>query len=210
MVRRPRGALALLVATLLATAAPAATQAADATTPAVSTTADTPLNKNLLRNPGFDATFTDGEVPSWETEGAVHVERFGDRAWPYPAYGRKYGGGKQYLACGGKSGLVRQSVPFVGFTDPQHPLKAHLIVDFGGLKGHSIRVTLLASGPKGQRAGQRLKPLTITNHYKRVVAWVVLPEGTDRLTATVELVGTDDGSRCRMVADTTKLEVFRP
>lgn len=209
MLRRPRAVVALLAALVLATGAPAA-HAADAPSSTVSSAADTPLDTNLLTNPGFDVRASDGEIPGWEVEGAMHIERFGDRAWPYPAYGRKYGGGKQYIACGGTAGLVRQSVPFVGFTDWKHPLKAHLLVDFGGLKGHAIRVTLTASGPNGARTNQRTKPLIITNHYKLGVIWVVLPEGTDTLTATIELLGTDDGARCRMMADTARLEVFRP
>lgn len=197
MVRRPRHALALLAAALLAAVAPAAT-----------TAADTPLDRNLLANPGFEAAAPAASVPGWEFGGGVRVERFGDRAWPYPAYGRKYLGGKQYLACRGKPGYVRQTVPFVGFTDWRHPLKAHLIVDFGGRYHDVVRVTLLATGPKGSRVMTRSKPPRVTNSYKRLVAWVVLPEGTNTLVATVDLLGS--GGRCSTVADTIKLEVFRP
>ena len=209
MVRLPKGAVVLLAALLLAPAAPAATQAADPLSLGMGVAGDTPLDKNLLRNPGFEAqTATAGSVPGWEYGGGVRVERFGDRAWPYPAYGRKYLGGKQYLACRGSAGYVRQTIPFSGFTDWRHPLKAHLIVDFGGRYHDVLRVTLVASGPKGSRAMTRSKPPKVTNSYKRLVAWVVLPEGTDTLVATVELLGSR--SRCSMVADTIKMAVFRP
>lgn len=209
MVHRPRAAAALLVALLLSTAAPAAIGATDAAQPDVSIAAATPLNRNILRNGGFEATATDGSIPGWTVEGDVRVERFGARDWPYPAYGHKYDGGDRYLGCSRSSGLVRQTVAFTDRQDRTYWIKAHLQADFGGLIGQSIRVTIRAIGPGVDRVGRELKPLIITNHYKRAVAHVFIPPGTDRLVATVELVGTRSGARCRMVADTIKLIVLR-
>jgi len=208
--RRPRAAVALLVAMVLTAAAPAAIQAADATPPDVTVAATTPLDTNLLQNGGLEAVPTGGSIPGWTVEGDVHLERFGDRDWPYPAYGQKWGGGKRYLACGRSSGLVSQTVDFSGWGDRTFRLKAHLQADFGGRIGQSIRVTLRATGPGIDRVDRTLKPLIITNHYKRAVAHLLLPPGTDHLAVTVELVGTGDAVPCRMVADTIKLFVFRP
>ena len=208
MFRRPRAALALVVVLVLTAATPAAIHAADAPSD-VSIAGATPLDQNLLRNGGFEATSADGSIPDWTVEGGVRVERFGTRPWPYPAYGRKYAGGDRYLGCSGSSGLVRQSVPFTGWDDRTFWLKAHLQADFGGQTGHAIRVTIQATGPGIDRVKQELKPLIITNSYKRAVAWLLIPPGTDRITATVELVGTGSGSGCQMVADTIKLIVFR-
>jgi hypothetical protein len=207
MPRRPRAAFVLLLAMMVATSVPAATQAA--ASPDMSVATVTPLGRNLLQNPGFDAVPTAGSVPGWEAEGGVRVERFGTRPWPYPAYGRKYGGGSRYLGCAGSPGLVRQTVVFDGGNQTRR-LKAHLVVDFGGLTGHSILITLRATGPGIDHVDRTLKPLVVTNSYRRAVAHVAVWPGTDQLTATIELVGAAKGSRCRMVADTAKLEVFVP
>ena len=146
MVHRPRAAVALLVAMILATAAPAATQANDVAPQDVSVAA-TPLDKNLIANGGFERLTSDGSLADWTMEGDVRTERFGSRVWPYPAYGAKYHGGKRYLACTGQSGLVRQTVAFNGWDHRSFRLKAPRQVDFGGQYGHVIRVTLRASGP---------------------------------------------------------------
>jgi hypothetical protein len=207
---RPRAVIALLIAMTLAIAGPVATHAEDGTPVTVDPATATPLNRNLLRNGGFEAIATDGSIPRWTVRRDVHVEKFGTRPWPYPAYGRKYHGGKRYLACSGSSGLVRQTVPFTGWDDRSFWLKAHLQASFGGRIGHAIRVTIRVTGPGIDRVRRTRKPLIITNHYKRAVTWVLIPRGADRLVATVELLGAADGTRCRMAADSVKLIVFRP
>jgi hypothetical protein len=209
VIHCPRAVAALLVALLLSAAAPAAIQAADAARPDATVAGITPLDTNILRNGGFEAVSTEASIPGWTVQGDVRVETFGSRPWPYPAYRRKWGGGKRYLA-GRKSGLVRQTVDFTGWSDRTFKLRAHLQADFGGQIGHSIRVTIRATGSGPDKVVQTLKPLIITNHYKRAVATLGIPIWTDHLEATVELVGTDGGAKCRMVADTIKLIILRP
>lgn len=203
MVRHPRAALALLIAAVLTAGAPSALVAA-APTPAA-----TPFDRNLLRNGGFEQVGEDGSPTGWQVQGTVRVERFGDRPWPYPAYGAKYHGGQRYLGCSGTSGLVRQRVAFVDRPGRSYWVKAHLQVDFGGRIHHAIRVSIRATGEGVDRFRRETKPLIITNHYKRAVTWLLIPPGTTEITATVQLVGVRNGARCRMVADTVKLILLR-
>jgi hypothetical protein len=200
----------LLVAVLLAAATPAAIQAVDAAQPSVSVAGATPLDTNLLRNGGFETKSTDGSIPRWTVTGDVHVEKFGDRAWPTPAYGQSHGGGKRYLACGTSSGTVTQTVPFTGWEDRDFKIKAHLQVDIGGKVGQSVRVTIRATGSGPEKVVSNVKTLPNTNHYTRGFATLGVPDGADQLEATVEIIGSSSGAKCRVVADTVKLYVFRP
>jgi len=209
VIHRPRATAALFVAMLLAAAAPAAGRAADATPPGTTVAGSTPLDTNLLRNGGFETVPTDASIPGWTVIGDVHVEKFGTRPWPSPAYGKKWDGGKRYLACGSTSGLVRQTVSFAGWSGRSFKLKAHLQADFGGTIGHSIRVSIRATGSGPDRVVETLKALDITDHYKRAVATLGLPQWADHIEVTVALLGKAGGTRCRMVADTVKLIVFR-
>ena len=200
MVRRPRAALALLVALVLTTASPAAIHAADAATPDaatpdVSIAAATPLDTNLLRNRGVRGHVHRRVDPRVDgrgrrARGAVRVPTLA-----LPGLRAEVRRWSRYLGCNGSSGLVRQSVPFTGWDDRSFWLKAHLQADFGGRIGHAIRVTIRATGPGIDRVKHELKPLTITNSYKRAVAWLLIPPGTDRITATVELVGASRAAR---------------
>ncbi|MCY7419793.1 MAG: hypothetical protein LH650_15125 [Chloroflexi bacterium] len=200
MIHRPRAITALLVALSLLAAMPAAAiQAAD----------PTPLDTNILVNSGFETAGTDGAIPGWTVEGDVHVETFGTRAWPYPAYGRKWGGGKRYLTCGKQSGLVRQTVDFVRGDRP-YTIRARLQTDFGGVIGHKIRVWIRATGSGPDKSAEKTKALDITNHYKVVVAGIGLPAGTEHIEVLVELMPRPGASKCKMVADTVKLVLFRP
>ena len=207
MVRRPRAALALLVALVLTAASPAAIHASDA--PSDVSIAATSLNTNLLHNGGFEATSTDGSIPAWTVEVACAWSDLGPGPGPTRPTGGSTPVGSGTWGAVGHPGLVRQSVSFSDWQDRTFWLKAHLQADFGGQTGHAIRVTIRVTGPGIDRVKQELKPLIITNSYKRAVAWLLIPPGTDRITATVELVGTGSGSGCRMVADTIKLIVFR-
>lgn len=199
MLHRPKAAATLLVALMLSAATPAAAiQAAD----------PTPLDTNLLRNSGFETTATDGSIPGWTVDGDVHVERFGTRSWPYPAYGKKWKGGKRYLACSKRSGFVRQTVDFER-GDRSYPLKARLQADFGGTVGHRIRVSVKATGSDPDKYAEKLKVLDISYHYKQAVAGVSLPAGTEHIQVTVELLPKVGASKCKMVADTIKLVVSR-
>ena len=205
MNHRPRAAATLLIALLLSAATPVAViQAAD------TTSALTPLNQNLLHNAGFESIRSDGSLKGWTVAGDVHAETFGTRAWPYPAYGAKYHGGKRYLACGKHSGLVRQTVPFNGHgVRGQYHLRARFQVNFGGVIDHKIRVTLKASGSGPDGYGVKLRVMEITNSYKKAFTAITLPDGTDRLAVTVELIRKPGAANCRMVADSARLDVIK-
>jgi hypothetical protein len=201
VLHRPRATATLLVALLLAAAMPAAAgQAADAT----------PLDKNLLRNAGFETVPTDSSpVPRWTVEGDVRVERFGDRSWPYPAYGKKWGGGKRYLACGRRSGLVRQRVAVTGWNDRTFKLRARAMVDYGGTVGHRLRLSVRAIGSGPDAYAEQRKVMDITHHYKRAMESVTLPLGTKYVEVEVELIRKSGASSCKMVADTVKMFLYR-
>jgi hypothetical protein len=205
---RPRAAATLLIALLLAAATPVA--AIQAASPSSDTTADTPMNKNLAHNAGFEAIRSDGTLKGWTVEGDLHTETFGTRAWPYPAYSTKYHGGKRYLACGKGSGLVRQVVPFQG-TRVRHEFhfRARLQVNFGGIIGHKIRVTLKATGTGPDGYSEKLRVMDINNSYKEAFTAITLPDGADRLEITVELMRKPGASSCRMVADSVRLDVIK-
>ena len=175
MIHRPKATAALLVALLLTAAAPSAFSAAHATRPDTDPAAQTPLDTNLLHNGGFETVPSDASIPGWNASGGVQVEKFGTRRWPDQAYGTKWGGGKRYLACGPTPGSVTQTVPFDRGA-LSGPLKAHLQVDFGGQIGHAIHITIVATGSGSPKTIETLKPLDITNHYKRAVATLVDPQ----------------------------------
>ena len=204
MLHRPRVAATLLFALLLAAATPVGViQAADAT-------ALTPLNTNLIHNSGFESIRDDGSLKGWTVEGDVHAETFGTRSWPYPKYSDKYHGGKRYLACGKTSGSVSQSVPFNGHgVRHEYHLGARLQVNFGGIIGHEIRVTLKATGSGADGKGVKLRVMDINNSYKKAFTSVMVPDGTTRLEVVVELIRKPGASSCRMVADTVRLDVVK-
>ena len=213
VIHRPRATATLLLALLLSAAMPAAAiHAADVTQAGTTAVATTPLDTNLLRNGRFGSV-SDGEpVPWWKVEGDVHVETFGTRAWPYPAYGKKWGGGSRYLTCGQRSGLVRQTVDFQDSSNRSFRLKAQVRSDFGGTIGHKIRLSIKATGSGIDPVYvEKVKTLEITNHYKVIVAGIpTLPVGTEHLQVTVELIRKSGASSCKMVADTVSLVITRP
>lgn len=210
MIHRPRATATLLVALLLSAAAPAAAiDASDGTTSAATVAATTPLDTNLLRNSGFETVSVGVPIPGWTVEGDVHVETFGTRAWPYPAYGTKYHGGKRYLACGKDSGLVRQSVDLNGWGDRSFKLRARLMTDFGGTIGHRIRISIRVTGSGPDTYGEKLKVMDVTNHYKLSVANVRLPLWAEHIEVTVELMRKDGAATCKMVSDAVNLIVYR-
>jgi len=199
VIHRPKSIAALLSALLLSAVMPAAAiQAAD----------PTPLDTNILVNSGFETAGSGGSIPGWTVEGDVHVETFGTRAWPYPAYGKKWGGGKRYLACNKQSGLVRQTVDFVRGDRP-YTIRARLQTDFGGVVGHKVRVWIRATGSGPDKSAENTKALDVTYHYKVDVAGIGLPAGTERIEVLVELMPRPGASKCKIVADTVKLVLFR-
>ena len=208
MIHRLRATATLLVALMLVGAMPAAAiHAAGGTS---SATALTPMNTNLLHNSGFESVRDDGSLKGWTVEGDVHPETFGTKVWPYPAYSTKYHGAKRYLACGKGSGLVRQSVPFNGQrVRGQFHFRARLQVNFGGIIGHKIRVTLKATGSGPNGYGEKLRVMDINNSYKKAFTAITLPDGADRLDVTVELMRKPGAGSCRMVADTVRLDVLK-
>lgn len=202
---------ALLVAVVLSLATPVAIQAAD-NAPLTTNVADTtPLNKNLLQNPGFEQVGAGGSIPGWTVAGAVHVETFGTKAWPSPAYGKKWSGGTRYLACGRSSGLVNQTVDFSGVSSWSDPLLARLTANYGGTIGHKIRVEILITDDSGQQfSREKTKVLTITHHYLKAVTTIGVPSWAKHIQATVELMPMDGAAKCKMVADSINLFVFKP
>jgi len=210
MFHHPKATAAVLLSLMVLVAAPAAVSAGGGAPLGTTAATVTPLDQNLLRNPGFELVATDGSIPQWTKVGDVHQETFGTRPWPDPAYGKKYSGGKRYLACGKVSGLVRQTVVFDGWSQRTFALNARLAVDFGGTIGHKIRVALRVTGASNApKIMERLRVLDITNHYKRAVVTVGLPLWADHIQATVELLPKDGAAWCKMVADTARLWIFR-
>ncbi|MEZ4595622.1 MAG: hypothetical protein R3C32_01625 [Chloroflexota bacterium] len=113
--------------------------------------AQAPLDTNLLRNAGFNSAPRDGSpVPGWKVTGDVHLETFGTRAFPYPAYGRKYHGGRRYLSCyGGRGGSVSQTIDLGGRVDQtEYWVAVRLATSLGGVRGHRVRVSNQATGGK--------------------------------------------------------------
>jgi hypothetical protein len=209
LLHRPRATATLLVALLLSAATPVAViQAADTTGLATNAAEQTPLNTNIARNAQFETVSSDGSIPGWTVAGDVRVEKFGDRAWPYPAYGKKWGGGKRYLACGKYSGLVRQTVEFNGWKNRTFSLKASLQVDFGGVVGHKIRVTIRSTGERVEYF-EKVRVMDITYHYKKAVAGIRLSPLADHIEITVQLIRKSGASACRMVADNVRLIVSK-
>lgn len=208
VIHHQKSMRAFLVAVLLSVAAPAAIHAADRAPLATSPAATTPLDQNLLQNPGFEQT-PSSPIPGWTVVGDVHVEKFGTRAWPTKAYLKKWQGGKRYLACGTNSGLVRQTVSF-DRGSLGSPLKVRLDADFGGTIGHKIRVFIKVTGSGPDKTMEKVRVNDITNSYKRAVATLSLPLYADHIEATVELMPKSGATSCKIVADSIGLVVFRP
>lgn len=212
MLDRHRSLTALLatiaVAVTPVTAVRAADRAADRATDGA---ADAPLGRNLLRDAGFNAAPRSGSpVPGWRVTGDVHTETFGTRSFPYPAYGRKYKGGKRYLSCyGGRGGSVRQVIEMDGRADHSYRVRVRLATSLGGVKGHRVRVSIKARGGKEPRDIGKTRVLEITNHYKKAVTGYTMPRGTERLIATIQLMPKKGSSRCKVMIDTAELVIFR-
>ena len=209
MRHRPTVVVAMLLSVIaLAGASPVtAIDGADLHTAAAG---QTPLDRNLLENAGFNMTPTaTSPVPRWAASGDAHVERFGTRPFPYPAYGRKYHGGARYLSCyGGRMGRVSQSIPIVGRSHRAYKLRARISVSLGGVTGHRVRVSLRAIGSGPGASAAKTRTLEITNHYKRATTAVTLPTWTQRLVATIELLPKAGSTRCKVMADTANVFLF--
>lgn len=201
---RHRGLVALLATTVLAVA-PATGAAAE------SVTAQAPLDKNLLVNAGFNSAPKPGDpVPGWKVTGDVHLETFGTRPFPYPAYGRKYKGGKRYLSCyGGKGGSVSQTFDLGGRADHSYWVAVRLATSLGGVKGHRVRVSLQATGGREDRYRSKTRVLEITNHYKKAVVGYNAPRNTKTITATIRLMPRKGSSRCKVMVDTAEFVLFK-
>jgi hypothetical protein len=200
---------ALLVAVLLSVAAPVAVQAAESTSLPTNPAATTPLDTNLLANPGFETVVSGVPVPAWTVAGDVRVETFGTRSWPSQVYGTKWHGGKRYLACVRNSGSVTQTVNFDGYTPRPYPVTARFRVDFGGTIYHSIRVSLRMTGDSGQVYKEKFRVLPYSNHYLNAVVTLGVPLGATHITATIDLIKMDGAKNCRVVADSANLYVYR-
>ena len=214
MTSRRLGTATLLVLSLLVGAVPAV--AADGTAATV------PLNRNLLVNGTYNRTPQGGDpIPGWHETGDVHTERFGSRAFPYPAYGRKYNGGARYLSCyGGRGGSVWQDIRLEGREDRSYKLRVRISSSVGGVKGHRVHVSLRAIDDDAAAAdgatytppsyASKMRVLEITNHYKRATTALTIPNGTDRIRATVRLLPKAGATACKVMTDTTRVFLFRP
>jgi len=139
------------------------------------------------------------------------VETFGTKSWPTQAYANKWKGGSRYLACGTKSGSVSQTVSVDGLGTRSYMLLARLTSYFGGTTGHTIRVSLTFTGSGNQSAyKEKVRVLDITDHYLKAVTTYVLPLWATHITARVQLMPKAGDGRCRIVADTTVLYLFKP
>lgn len=200
---------ASLVAVVLSVAAPAAIHAAESAPLATNVAATTPLDTNLLQNAGFEQVSGDASIPGWTVVGDVHVETFGTRKWPSQVYANKWHGGKRYLACGRNSGLARQIVNFDGYNPRPYPVTARFRVDFGGTIYHKIRVSLRMTGDSGEVYKEKVRVLPYSNHYLNAVVTLGVPLGATHIEATVELIKQDGAAKCKVVADSANLFVYR-
>lgn len=205
MLHRPRGLAALLAVAVLAIG-PATSVRAVAEAPV-----EAPLDVNLLRNRGFNSAPREGSpIPGWTVTGDVHTETFGTRAFPYPAYGRKYHGGPRYLSCyGGRGGSVSQTFDLGGRADHAYWVRVRLATSLGGVKGHRVKVSIQATGGREDRYIEKVRTLEITNHYKKAVVGYNVPRGTKQLTATIRLMPKKGGSACKVMIDTAEFVLFR-
>ncbi len=209
MIRRSTSVSALFIAVLLCVAAPAAIQAADRAPTGTQQVDATPLNQNLLQNPGFETVGTGTAIPGWAVVGGVRVETFGTRSWPSPAYAQKWDGGLRYLTCARGTGLVRQTVNFTGWGTRTNTLLARFNANVGGKIGHKARVAILITGADGQQAyKEKVRVFANSNHYVRAVTTLAVPIWATSIQATIELLPADGAARCRAVADTLDLWVF--
>jgi hypothetical protein len=177
------------------------------------TPSNTPLGRNLLRNASFEALTGDTPIPSWSVSGAMHLERFGTRTWPDPAYSKKYNGGNDYLACSRGEGTIHQSVRWTGWRPRDYILKSRFWANFGGTIGNRIRATVkMIDRAKGHSAvsRQRTRTLDIQNSYKRLVVTLMVPAWADSIEVTLQMMPKAGSSRCDVVADSLNLSVFRP
>ena len=189
--------------------APATIQAADSAPLATNVAETTPLNQSLLQNAGFEDV-SGASIAGWTVAGHVHVETFGTKAWPTQAYGTKWSGGTRYLACEKASGLVSQTVSFDWGTR-SYPLKGRLLADFGGVIGAKIRVAIRYTGDSNEDLfREAVRVLDITHHYLRAAVTLKVPLWATHIQATVELMPMDGAAKCKIVADTFNLQVFRP
>jgi hypothetical protein len=173
--------------------------------------AATPLDRNLLKNAGFDVKPTGTTIPSWKSKGSAHTERFGSRSWPSVAYGHKWDGGSRYLACGNGAATVQQSVAITGWSSRSFNLKAHLEADYGGAIGTKIRLTIHITGAQKQVVTQQDSETTsITDSYRKDVVTLLVPTWATHIRATVQLLPKAGAKHCDVVADSVGLTIFKP
>jgi hypothetical protein len=214
MFRFAKTKTALFVAVLLTLVMPAAIDAARpgtldrsaASTPAVNTA----LGRNLLSNPSFEQA-SQGGIPAWSVDGALHLERFGTRTWPNVAYSKKYSGGDQYLACSQGQGTISQTVDWNGWRPRHYILKSRFSANFGGTIENRIRGQIrFTGGGHAAVSRSRTRTLDITNSYKRIVITLMVPDWADHITVTLQLLPKAGASKCDVVADSLNLSVFKP
>jgi hypothetical protein len=168
-----------------------------------------PLDQNLVTNPGFELGPPGDTAPGWEVIGDLHVRTFG-ATFPQQSYADRYDGGRQYLDCGKRAGLVRQTIELTGRALMPKQLKARIKVDLGGASGHISRAILRVIGSNEDIVSQTTRPLTVTNHYQNVVATVLVPYGSERIEATLELAPKAGATQCKIMADNVRLWIFQP
>lgn len=214
MTSRRLGTAACVAFSLLVGAVPVAN--------AEDVSATVPLNRNLLSNGTYNRTPRAGDpIPGWHVAGEVHTERFGTRAFPYPAYGRKYKGGARYLSCyGGRGGSVWQDIALTGREHRSYKLRARIYTSVGGVKGHRVRVSLRAIDDDAARAAavpyvpppfaSKTRVLEITNHYKKATTALTIAKGTDRIRVRIELLPKAGSRACKVMTDTSVAFLYRP
>ena len=81
----------------------------------------TPLNTNLVKNPGAEATvggngYTGGDPSKWNASGPWKVVKYGSPGFPTKAESNRIGGGKNFFSCGPASGggFLLQSTRLLG------------------------------------------------------------------------------------------------
>ena len=89
--------------------------------PGTAALSTTPLNTNLVRNPGAEANvggngYTGGSPSKWSASGPWKVVKYGSPEFPTKAEANRIGGGKNFFSCGPHigGGILYQAIRLLG------------------------------------------------------------------------------------------------
>ena len=98
-------------------------------------------------------------------------------------------------------------------------MRVRIATSLGGVTGHRVQVSLRAIDDDAATTdgaaytppsyASKMRVLEITNHYKRATTALTIPNGTDRIRATIRLLPKAGANACKVMTDSSEVFLFR-